>query len=341
MIRLNNDYSEGCHPAILQRLTETNLEQTSGYGTDDYCRQAADAIRTSFSCPDADVHFLVGGTQANMTVIASILRPYEGVLCATTGHINVHETGAIEGTGHKCIPLPHKDGRISAPQVGVAAALMDGDIHVVRPGMVYISQSTELGTIYNKSQLRDLYLTCQQQGLFLFIDGARLGYALAAPTCDMTAADVAASCDVFTVGGTKMGALFGEAIVINNPALKKNFRYMMKHQGGLLAKGRLLGLQFSTLMENGLYFQLGQHAVDQAMRIRTALLEKKIPLHVDSPTNQLFPIFTDDQVEVLEENFVLEFQERLDENHVVLRICTSWATTDEQVDALLATIEKL
>lgn len=341
MIRLNNDYSEGCHPAILQRLTETNLEQTSGYGTDDYCRQAADAIRTAFSCPDADVHFLVGGTQANMTVIASILRPYEGVLCATTGHINVHETGAIEGTGHKCIPLPHKDGRISAPQVGVAAALMDGDIHVVRPGMVYISQSTELGTIYNKSQLRDLYLTCQQQGLFLFIDGARLGYALAAPTCDMTAADVAASCDVFTVGGTKMGALFGEAIVINNPALKKNFRYMMKHQGGLLAKGRLLGLQFSTLMENGLYFQLGQHAVDQAMRIRTALLEKKIPLHVDSPTNQLFPIFTDDQVEVLEENFVLEFQERLDESHVVLRICTSWATTDEQVDALLATIEKL
>lgn len=341
MIRLNNDYSEGCHPSILQRLSETNLEQTAGYGKDDYCRQAADAIRAAFSCPDADVHFLVGGTQANMTVIASALRPYEGVLCATTGHINVHETGAIEGTGHKCIPLPHKDGRISAPQVGVAAALMDGDIHVVRPGMVYISQSTELGTIYNKSQLRDLYLTCQQQGLFLFIDGARLGYALAAPTCDMTAADVAASCDVFTVGGTKMGALFGEAIVINNPALKKNFRYMMKHQGGLLAKGRLLGLQFSTLMENGLYFQLGQHAVDQAMRIRTALLEKKIPLHVDSPTNQLFPIFTDDQVEVLEENFVLEFQERLDENHVVLRICTSWATTDAQVDALLATIEKL
>ncbi len=341
MIRLNNDYSEGCHPSILQRLSETNLEQTAGYGKDDYCRQAADAIRTAFSCPDADVHFLVGGTQANMTVIASALRPYEGVLCATTGHINVHETGAIEGTGHKCIALPHKDGRISAPQIGVAAALMDGDEHVVRPGMVYISQSTELGTIYNKSQLRDLYLTCQQQGIYLFIDGARLGYALAAPTCDTTAADIAASCDVFTVGGTKMGALFGEAIVINHPALKKNFRHMIKHQGALLAKGRLLGLQFSTLMENGLYFQLGQHAVDQAMRIRTALLEKKIPLHVDSPTNQLFPIFTDAQVEALEENFVLEFQERLDENHVVLRICTSWATKDEQIDALLSAIAQL
>lgn len=341
MIRLNNDYSEGCHPSILKRLTETNLEQTSGYGTDPYCQQAANDIRQAFSCPDADVHFLVGGTQANMTVIAAALRPYEGVLCADTGHINVHETGAVEGCGHKCLVLPNKDGRISATQVSVATAMMDGNEHVVRPGMVYISMSTELGTIYNKAQLRDLYLTCHQQGLYLFIDGARLGYALAAPTCDLTAADIAACADVFTIGGTKMGALFGEAVVINHPDLKKNFRYMIKRQGGMLAKGRLLGLQFSALMQDGLYFQLGQHAVQQAMRIRTALMEKGIPLFVDSPTNQLFPIFSDEQVEALEESFVLEFQERVDESHVILRVCTSWATTDEQTDAFIRAIKKL
>lgn len=341
MIRLNNDYSEGCHPSILQRLQETNLEQTSGYGTDPYCQQAIDDIRQAFSCPMADVHFLVGGTQANMTVIAAALRPYEGVLCADTGHINVHETGAVEGCGHKCLALPNRDGRISATQVSVATALMDGNEHVVRPGMVYISMSTELGTIYNKAQLRDLYLTCHQQGLYLFIDGARLGYALAAPTCDLTAADIAACADVFTIGGTKMGALFGEAVVINHPDLKKNFRYMIKHQGAMLAKGRLLGLQFSALMQDGLYFQLGSHAVQQAMRIRTALMDKGIPLFVDSPTNQLFPIFSDDQVEALEESFVLEFQERVDESHVILRVCTSWATTDEQTDAFIRAIEKL
>ena len=301
MIRLNNDYSEGCHPSILLRLNEMNLEQNPGYGTDTHCAEAADAVRKAFACPDADVHFLVGGTQANMTVIAAALRPYEAVLCADTGHINVHETGAVEGTGHKCIALQSRDGRISASQISVAAAMLDDNEHVAKPAMVYISMSTELGTVYNRAQLRDIYLTCQKLGLYLFIDGARLGYALAAPTGDLTAADIAEMCDVFTVGGTKMGALFGEAIVINHPALKKHFRHMMKHQGGLLAKGWLLGVQFSALMADGLYFQLGQKAVKQAMRIRTALLEKGIPLHVDSPTNQLFPIFSDEQVEALEE----------------------------------------
>ena len=278
MIRLNNDYSEGCHPSILLRLNEMNLEQNPGYGTDTHCAEAADAVRKAFACPDADVHFLVGGTQANMTVIAAALRPYEAVLCADTGHINVHETGAVEGTGHKCIALQSRDGRISASQISVAAAMLDDNEHVAKPAMVYISMSTELGTVYNRAQLRDIYLTCQKLGLYLFIDGARLGYALAAPTGDLTAADIAEMCDVFTVGGTKMGALFGEAIVINHPALKKHFRHMMKHQGGLLAKGWLLGVQFSALMADGLYFQLGQKAVKQAMRIRTALLEKGIPL---------------------------------------------------------------
>lgn len=200
MIRLNNDYSEGCHPSILLRLNEMNLEQNPGYGTDTHCAEAADAVRKAFSCPDADVHFLVGGTQANMTVIAAALRPYEAVLCADTGHINVHETGAVEGTGHKCIALQSRDGRISASQISVAAAMLDDNEHVAKPAMVYISMSTELGTVYNRAQLRDIYLTCQQLGLYLFIDGARLGYALAAPTGDLTAADIAEMCDVFTVG---------------------------------------------------------------------------------------------------------------------------------------------
>lgn len=341
MIRLNNDYSEGCHPSILLRLNEMNLEQNPGYGTDTHCAEAADAVRKAFACPDADVHFLVGGTQANMTVIAAALRPYEAVLCADTGHINVHETGAVEGTGHKCIALQSRDGRISASQISVAAAMLDDNEHVAKPAMVYISMSTELGTVYNRAQLRDIYLTCQKLGLYLFIDGARLGYALAAPTGDLTAADIAEMCDVFTVGGTKMGALFGEAIVINHPALKKHFRHMMKHQGGLLAKGWLLGVQFSALMADGLYFQLGQKAVKQAMRIRTALLEKGIPLHVDSPTNQLFTVFSDEQVEALEEDFALEFQERVDESHVVLRVCTSWATPERNVTAFIEKINKL
>ena len=341
MISLTCDYLEGCHPSILRKLTETNMEQTPGYGMDHYCEEAAEKIKAAFSCPEANVHFLVGGTQTNTTVIAAALRPYEGVLCAHTGHINAHETGAIESSGHKCLALPGRDGLISASQVSVAVALQGDDEHVVKPGMVYISMSTELGTIYNLAQLKDLYFTCRQHGLYLFIDGARLGYALAAPTCDLTPADIARYCDVFTVGGTKMGALFGEAVVINNPELNRNFRYMIKQRGGMLAKGRLLGIQFETLMEDGLYFTIAKKAVDQAMRIRDALLRKDIPLYVDSPTNQLFPILTDDQAEALEDDFDLAVWERVDENHAALRVCTSWATTDAAVEAFIQAVEKL
>lgn len=342
MIRLNCDYLEGCHPSILKKLADTNLEQTPGYGTDAYCKEAADAIRQAFSCRDSAVHFLVGGTQANMTVISAALRPYEGVLCAETGHINVHETGAIESTGHKCLALPQKDGLISASQVAVAAAIQADDEHTVRPGMVYISMSTELGTVYNRSQLKDLYYTCKQLGLYLFIDGARLGYALAAPGGDITPADIAKFSDVFTVGGTKMGALFGEAVVINNPELNVRFRYMIKQKGGMLAKGRLLGLQFLALMEDNLYFKLGKQAVEQAMRIREALLGAGFAFQVDSPTNQLFPIFTDEQWEKLEElGFVLEFSRRLDEEHVALRVCTSWCTPEEYVDKFIEAVKGL
>ena len=312
-----------------------------GYVLDPYCAEAADAIRLTFDCKDAAVHFLVGGTQANTTVIAAALRPWQGVLCASTGHINVHETGAIEASGHKCMALPAKDGRISAPQISVACALQADDEHTVKPGMVYISFPTEVGTLYNLAQLKDLYYTCRQLGLYLFIDGARMGYGLASPVNDVTREDIARYCDVFTVGGTKVGALFGEAVVIVNPELNKDFRYMIKQHGGMLAKGRLLGLQFAELMRDGLYFSIAQKAVDQAMRIRDTFLKKGIPFFVDAPTNQLFPILTDDQQEQLEDDFDIAVWERLDEKGAAMRVCTSWATPDSSVDAFIAAVEKL
>lgn len=341
MIRMNCDYLEGCHPAILEALTRTNLEQTPGYGLDPHCENAARAVRDFFECPDAAVHFLVGGTQANTTVISAALRPWEGVLSADTGHINTHETGAIEGTGHKVIPLPNHEGRITAPQVSVVCALQGEDEHVVKPGMVYISFPTEVGTLYNLAQLKDLYFTCRQEGLYLFIDGARLGYGLTSPINDVTPADIARYCDVFTMGGTKVGALFGEAVVITNPKLAANFRYMMKQRGGLLAKGRLLGIQFETLLAEDRYLSISRKAVEQAMRIRQALLNKGIELYVDSPTNQLFPIFTDDQIAALEDDFELASWERLDESRAAFRICTSWATSDAAVDQFIAAVERL
>ncbi len=339
MIRLNCDYLEGCHPSILKKLTETNFEQTPGYGTDDYCAAAAAALKEAFACPESHVHFLVGGTQANMTVIAAALRPYEGVICADTGHINVHETGAIESTGHKCLALPGTDGRITAAQVEKAVLDQGDDEHTVRPAMVYISMSTEVGTVYSKQELQELYAVCQKMGLYLFIDGARLGYALAAG--NVQAADLAKCCDVFTVGGTKMGALFGEAVIINAPALNQRFRYMIKQKGGMLAKGRLLGLQFLALMEDGLYFDLGRKAVAQAMRIRAALVEKGVPLHVDSPTNQLFALFTEAQAETLARNFKLESNGCNAAGQPILRICTSWCTPDEYVNAFIDAVKGL
>ena len=336
-----SDYLEGCHPKVLEALTRTNLEQTPGYGLDPHCEAAAAMIRKRFQCPGAAVHFLTGGTQANLTVIASILQPYEGVLCADTAHINTHETGAIEATGHKVLTLPGRDGIILGSQVSIAAALQGDWEHTVRPGMVYISMSTELGTIYDLSTLSDLYHVRQDNGLYLYIDGARLGAGLMSPICDIQPEELAGLCDVFTVGGTKNGALFGEAVVIVNPALQKRFRYMMKQRGGLLAKGRLLGVQFEALMQDDLYFTIAKHAVDQAMLIRDALLEQEIPLYVDASANQLFPVLTDDQLEAIEEDFVLETWERVDEKSTAVRICTSWATRPESVQHLIETIRKL
>ena len=342
MIRFECDYSEGAHEKIMQRLLETNYEQTVGYSEDPYCASAREKIKAACDCPDAAVHFLVGGTQANATVIASILRPHQGVLSAASGHINVHETGAIEALGHKVLGLAHKDGKICAQQVRDYVAEHYADTafeHIVQPGMVYISHPTEMGTLYTLQELTELSQACRELNLPLFVDGARLGYGLAAG--EVTLKDMARLADVFYIGGTKCGALFGEAVVITAKALQKDFRYHIKQRGGMLAKGRLLGLQFSTLMEDGLYFSIARKAVDQAMRIRQAIMDKGLPFLIDSPTNQLFPIFTDDQAAKIAENFHLEFNERVDESHVALRVCTSWATPDEYVEKFIEAVKAL
>lgn len=320
---------------------ETNFEQTVGYGEDHYCEAARAAVRKAVGREDVDVHFLVGGTQANATVISSILRPYQGVLCATTGHINVHETGAIEHGGHKVLALEAADGLLSAALIREAVEAHyaeDGPEHTVQPGMVYISFSSEVGTVYSLSQLREISAVCREYGLPLFIDGARMGYGLASEGCDVSLSDIAALADVFYLGGTKQGALFGEAVVIVNDALKKDFRYCIKQNGGMLAKGRLLGIQFLTLFEDGLYFQLSGHAVSQAMRIRDAFESKGFGFLVQSPSNQQFPILDNATMERLSSDFLFSFWQKVDDTHTAVRFCTSWATRPEAVDALIAAL---
>lgn len=343
MIRFECDYNEGAHERILQRLISTNMEQTSGYGTDPHCDRARSLIRQACENEQADVHFLVGGTQTNTTVIASTLRPYQGVIAATSGHIAVHETGAIEATGHKVITVPSDDGKITPDQVKAVydAHINDGSPeHCVQPGMVYISQPTENGTMYSKAELQALFDVSRQCGLPFFIDGARLGYALASRNCDMTLADLARLCDVFYIGGTKIGALMGEAVVILNDKLKPDFRYMIKQKGGLLAKGRLLGIQFETLFEDGLYLEISQHAVDMAMLIHDSLVEQGIAFLYDSPTNQQFPILPDDLLQDLRNRYSFTFWEKVDDTHSVVRFCTSWATQRENVDSLIRGISQ-
>lgn len=341
MYQFQCDYNEGAHPRIMERLMETNFEQTVGYGEDHYCEAARAAVRKAVGREDVDVHFLVGGTQANATVISSILRPYQGVLCATTGHINVHETGAIEHGGHKVLALEAADGLLSAALIREAVEAHyaeDGPEHTVQPGMVYISFSSEVGTVYSLSQLRAISAVCREYGLPLFIDGARMGYGLASEGCDVSLADIAALADVFYLGGTKQGALFGEAVVIVNDALKKDFRYCIKQNGGMLAKGRLLGIQFLTLFEDGLYFQLSGHAVSQAMRIRDAFESKGFGFLVQSPSNQQFPILDNATMERLSSDFLFSFWQKVDDTHTAVRFCTSWATRPEAVDALIAAL---
>ena len=339
MIHFECDYTEGACPEIIARLAETNLVQTKGYSEDEYCAAAAEKIRTLCSAPDAAVHFLVGGTQTNATVISAALRPHQGPLCAVTGHINAHETGAVEATGHKVLTVPSDDGKIRAEQIAeyVEAHRADASFeHLVQPGLVYISHPTENGTVYSLAELRSISETCRKYGLYLFVDGARMGYGLLADGADVTLADFAELTDVFYIGGTKVGALFGEAVVITNDELKKDFRYFIKRHGGMLAKGRLLGIQFDTLMTDGLYFRVSEHAVKLAMKLRAAFERAGFPLRYDSPTNQQFPTMPDELLDRLKEKYSFSVWGKPDAEHTTVRFCTSWATKESDVDELIA-----
>ena len=335
----DSDYMEGAHPLILQRLLETNMEKTPGYGTDEYTKNAQEKIREACQCPTADVHFLVGGTQTNATVIDAVLSKYQGVIAADTGHIAVHEAGAIEANGHKVLTLAHELGKISASQVKEYLTRFYEDSsyeHMVIPGMVYISQPTEYGTLYSADEIDAIYQVCREYEIPLFIDGARLGYGLMAEGTDVTLPFLAKHCDLFYIGGTKVGALFGEAVVCTKPGLLKHFLTMTKQNGALLAKGRILGIQFDTLFTDELYLKISKHAIDMAMKLKRALLDKGYRLLLDSPTNQQFVILENQKMRELEEKVTFSKWEYVDENHTAVRFATSWATREEDLDALIA-----
>ena len=344
MVNLQCDYLEGCHPLILEKMAEANFVKTPGYGKDPYCERAAQKIREACCCPEAEIHFLVGGTQTNLIVIASLLRPYQGALCAEEGHIATHETGAIEATGHKVLPLPCRNGKITAAQVEAYCRqhfTSTVQEHTVQPGMVYISFPTECGALYSKAELEALHEVCKAYDLPLYLDGARLGYGLASKENDLTLADLARLCDIFYIGGTKCGALFGEAVVIANPACQKDFRYLMKQKGGMLAKGRMLGIQFDTLFTDDLYFTICRKAVEQAAALREAFQKKGVELYGNSPTNQQFPILSKAQAAYLGKHYIYEIWGEYDEAHTIIRFCTSWATRQQEIDDLLAAIRAM
>ena len=343
MISFRNDYSEGAHPKILAALEQNNLTTTCGYSMDPFCDEARAAIRARFACPEADVRFLVGGTIANTTVIAAALRPWEGVIAADTGHINVHETGAIEASGHKVCAIEAPSGKLTPALVReVMRRHCDGqDEHMVLPRMVYVSDATELGTVYTMAELTALRAACDAHGMYLYLDGARLAQALTAAGSDLQPEDLPRLCDAFYIGGTKNGLLFGEAMVIVNDALKPGFRRAMKRNGAMLAKGRLLGVQFAAAMEHDLWLELGRHADAQAQRIAAALSDRGIAMYVPSPTNQIFPILSDAQIARLQEQVAFNTTARVDAAHQTVRFVTSWATTDAQVDALLAVLAQV
>ena len=338
----HNDYNEMCHPAVMERFLKMQAVAKPGYSEDDCCQQAADLVRKLCKRDDLAVHFLVGGTQTNLTVIAAALRPHQAVIGAESAHIHVHETGSIEATGHKVIALPSVDGKITAEQIEdcVIAHKTSGDReHMAQPKMVYISNPTELGTIYSLAELEAIGEVCKRQGLFLFADGARLGYGLTAEGNDVTLEDLTRLCDVFYIGGTKCGAMFGEAVVIANAAIAEDFRYLIKQRGGMLAKGWLLGLQFQALLEDELYFSISRHANQLADRIRSALKRAGHPLLVEGTTNQIFPILPDALLDKLGQNFTFNEMHRTDDGHRAVRFCTSWASRPEDVDALCREIE--
>ena len=339
MIRLACDYQEGCHPKILERMVQTNLESTPGYGTDAYCESAKAKIKAACQAPNSEVFLLIGGTQTNATVIRSILRPCEGVIAVTSGHINGHEAGAIELGGHKVLTIEPHDGKMVASQLDqyiVDTLTAPSWDHGVIQAMVYIYQATETGSVYSLAELEAISKVCHKHGMPLFIDGARLGYALASEGADMTLADIARLADVFYIGGTKVGALLGEAVVFTNTKLAKNFFTIMKQGGAVLAKGRLLGLQFDTLFTDNLYFEISRHAINMAMKLKTALKAKGYRFYSESPSNQQFVILENDQLAQLEQHVQVSHWCKVDEKHTAVRFCTSWATTEENIDRVIA-----
>lgn len=339
MLYFQSDYQEGCAPEILKVLTETNLEQTPGYGQDVYCEEARALIRKAVGNPDADVHFLVGGTQTNSTVIRALLRNYQGVVCAETGHITGHEGGAVEASGHKVFTMPAENGKISAEQLEAYLERFKEDgapDQLMQPGAVYISHPTEYGTLYTLEELEAISLVSHRYGLPLFVDGARLGYGLAAETTDVTLPDLSRLADVFYIGGTKVGALFGEAVVARDSTVLPHFRTTMKQAGAMLAKGRLLGLQFKALFTDALYWRLGERACQQARKIAKAAREKGYDFTVPFETNLLFLTVPESVYTRLSAQAKVGFWSRVDEEHVVIRMVTSWATTDEAVESFIA-----
>lgn len=339
MLDFVNDYSEGAHEKILQRLLETNMEKLSGYGTDQYCESAKQKIREACECPEADIYFLVGGTQTNATVIDALLEQYEGVVSADTGHISTHEAGAIEASAHKVLVIPHKNGKVTAKAVKqyFADFYADGNHeHMVFPGMVYISHPTEYGTLYTKDELEKISTICREFELPLFLDGARLGYGVMAKETDVDIKTIAKYCDIFYIGGTKIGALCGEAVVFTKNNMPKHFTTRVKQHGALLAKGRLLGIQFDTLFTDNLYFEIAKNAIDTAEVLKKGLADKGYKFYLDSPTNQQFIILENSKMNELSKYVRFSFWEKYNDSHTVVRFATSWATKREDVESLIA-----
>jgi threonine aldolase len=338
MLHFDSDYMEGAHPSIMKRLMETNMEQTPGYGTDEYSNSAKEKIKKACNAPEAEVFFLMGGTQTNRIAIDGILRGYEGVLAAECGHISVHESGAIEAGGHKVLALPHERGKLKVKTVEDYLARFYQDAnwpHMVIPGMLYVSHPTEYGAIYTKAELEGLHEVCKRYHIPMYIDGARLGYGLAADNTDVTLSDIARCCEAFYIGGTKVGALFGEALVFTKTELVPHFFTTIKQHGGLLAKGRLLGLQFDTLFTDDLYMKISRSAIERARELKAGLKEKGYELFFESPTNQQFLIMENKKIEELKEKVSFGFWEVYDEKHTVVRIATGWATESADIRALL------
>lgn len=338
MLTFESDYTEGAHEKILQRLLETNMEQLSGYGADRYCEQAKEKIRSACGCPQADVWFLVGGTQTNQVVIDAMLDSYEGVIAAKTGHVSVHEAGAIEFTGHKVLEIAEKNGKIDAETLReyLEGFYADGNHeHMVFPGMVYVSYPTEYGTLYSRAELEKISAVCHEFEIPLYLDGARLGYGLASSEADMSMEDIAELCDVFYIGGTKVGAFCGEAVVFTKNNTPKHLLTIIKQHGALLAKGRLLGIQFDTLFTDDLYLELGKHANQMAELLKQALIEKGYTFYLESPTNQQFVVLEDKKMEEIKQAAAFGFWEKADENHTVVRFAASWATKEESIRKLI------